>query len=321
MASSLALFLTVGLVSQARAISKFSDSWAYPINGHEPDGTGPFPLFIWLQGTFQNQSGPNTEVFTSYTANNGVVGAAVHYFNGYPFIGNASLFTCDCYPFVCDAWLSKAEELFSTADASSAVSVLCAREKVDCSLGIVVGGFSQGAQLASLSATFVTDYEIHGAYEMAGGDFPFLYFDATDCLSFDALSLGESQIRAITGSNDSRFGFTEDGVRDQLISITGRICDNSTLDCLQEDGSGWYIVQDSDSEAGNASHCYAFDGCIEGVLTSEYYGGCRMDCEWSFEANMDWLLSKLNLDDENQSGVGGVALAVSAVISVVAALW
>jgi len=317
------LALAAGLVSQARAISQFSDSWTYPINGHEPDGTGPFPLFIYLQGTLMDQNGPNTEAFTSYMADNGVVGAAVHYFNGY----NITDEECGgCYPLLCDEWLTKAQELFSTTDDSSAVSVLCAREDVDCSLGIVIAGYSQGAQLASLSVNFVTDYDIHGVYEMAGGDFPFLFYDFTDCLSFDALSWSESQIRAITGSHDEIFGITVDGVREQLISITGRSCDNTTLNCIQENGSGWYIVEDS--EAGNASHCYAFDGpsaCTAGVLTSEYYGGCGTDCEWSLEANMDWLLSKLDLDDGTQDNGSGArhqdTIVVGAMIFVVVAMW
>jgi len=315
---SLLLTLTVGLCYRAAALTQFSDSWAYPINGHEPDGTGPFPLFVWLQGTGQDQTGPNTEAFTSYAADNDVVGAAVHYFNGY-----GSTEVC-CYPETCDAWLTKAEELFSTSDDSSAVSVLCAREEVDCSLGIVIAGFSQGAQLASLSANYVTDYDMRGVYEMAGGDVTLAYYDTdfSDCLSFDALSWSESQIRAVTGSHDEVFGITVDGVRDQLISITGRSCDktdNTTLNCIQEDGSGWYIVQDS--EAGIASHCYAFDGaCFAGVFTSEYEGGCGTNCEWSFEANMDWLLSKLD-DDGNDSGVEGAVFAVGAVIAVVASLW
>ena len=42
-----------------------------------------------------------------------------------------------------------------------------------------------------------------------------------------------------------------------------------------------------------ASHCYTYSGVCGTEFTSTYYNGCQLSCKWSFESNLQWLMSKV----------------------------
>jgi hypothetical protein len=67
--------------------------------------------------------------------------------------------------------------------------------------------------------------------------------------------LPDSRVRAVVGARDVTSGYAS------LNAITGRSC--TTNDCLAADGSGWYAVQDSEVEDGEADHCFfQVGGCF-----------------------------------------------------------
>ena len=269
-------------INSSAFTTEFQTSYGvYSIRGYEPSESGTYPLYIWLAGTSMSSWGTDAQIYTNYVASNNIVGASVYYQN-------------NVYPSTCNQFRSKASSIFTTSSATSAISVLCSRPKVDCTKGIIVSGFSQGAQLASLSANYVTTpYSITGVYEMGGGDRVSGGFNFESCLAFNTLSLTTDKIRSCVGEFDEVFGVNRNGVRTQQIAITGQNnCGAFATDCIQSDGSGWYIVVNA--EAGRtASHCYAYSGTCGPAFTSTYYNGCQLSCEWSLEANLQWLMGKV----------------------------
>ena len=55
----------------------------------------------------------------------------------------------------------------------------------------------------------------------------------------------------MVGQNDGYFGVNMNGVRTQQNSISGTICEGDATDCLQGDGSGWYIIQNFEANVKN----------------------------------------------------------------------
>eukprot|EP01084_Bolivina_argentea_P005933 11213_1 len=256
----------------------------HPIRGFEPSSAGTYPLFIWIGSTVNPYWMQDDQRYVNYTAQHNIVSVSV----SYPNVG---------YPLSCNGMVSKADAIFNLSDPRSALSVLCAKQNVDCiNLGVIVAGYSQGANLVSLAANFGEDM-IKGVYEMSGGDNNiFLNADLRNCLSYDTLYIDSSNIRSCIGEWDRFWGSEIAEVRKQQISITGYECGDTISDCIQNDGSGWYIVVDSEAQK-NAGHCYAYSGILESCgydFTPMYYQGCQMQCKWSFESNLQWLINKLN---------------------------
>eukprot|EP01084_Bolivina_argentea_P187860 323510_1 len=265
------------------------------INGYEPtDPSELYPLFIWLASTFALEWNADAQIYTNYTAPHNVVAASVSYRN-------------NLYPQNCDQMISKAATIFNTSDPTAAISVLCAKDNVNCDKGVIVAGYSQGAQLTALSANFGADSMIKGIYQMAAGDDNLRWnVDFTDCLSYDKLEIDNTRIRAFIGENDTFFGTDVDAIIQQQIAITGydrdQCVNTDSLNCLQQDKSGWYIVNGEEAEK-EANHCYAFEGLIgplncAGDFTSVYYRGCQLECVWSLESNIEWLINKLAEDNK-----------------------
>jgi hypothetical protein len=102
------------------------------------------------------------------------------------------------------------------------------------------------------------------------------------------------------GENDDFFCGSSNnnaGCRVSQNAITGYQCSSPSVQCLQTDGSGWYIVQATETGSGTAEHCYAYldSECVDDLaeFDSEYYQGCQLTCEWSFESNLQWLIDQV----------------------------
>eukprot|EP01084_Bolivina_argentea_P066073 120433_1 len=261
----------------------------FNINGFAPINTdnGPFPLFIYLIGTAANSVawGPKAQIYVNYMATNGFISASLWYNNQF-------------YPSSCDGnngFKSKAELMFNTSNSQSAISVLCSDNQlnIDCNLGIVLFGISQGANLISLSQLYSTQYTISGIMEMGGGD-----MGRHTCLQWNNLELPTNKIRSRVGENDNVFCGNCNcmvGCRIEQESITGVSCPLSPAHCVQPDGSGWYIIQRDETGSGIAGHCYAYLGssCNTDYFDNVYYQGCGLDCDWTFESDLEWLITRV----------------------------
>jgi len=253
------------------------------IAGHEPKAAGSYPVFIYLTGTLMKFNGPEAQRITQEMAKRGFVAAEVEYDNS-------------AYPY-CRSMSAKAKCIFDGKSKASAVSQVCAREKADCARGIVVSGFSQGANLAALSRN--ENENVRAAYLMGHGDKALNQFDVSRCADDATTVLAPSQLRSVNGEADLFFGTALAGVRKQLQKVVGVQCPEATH-CEQTDGSGWFIVESKELEDGAADHCYFLNKANTYCST---YDGLDPTWEkgaepWSLRPNLDWLASQVSGTDK-----------------------
>jgi hypothetical protein len=77
--------------------------------------------------------------------------------------------------------------------------------------------------------------------------------------------------------------------------VTGVSCAAGTFNCLQADGSGWYIVANSQVSDGSADHCYYYNGANSTCGTwngfdSAWDTGTTLP--WQKIQDLAWLMSK-----------------------------
>src|SRR5215471_15634701 len=104
-------------------------------------GDGPFPLFIWVPGTFETYTDIQALTFVAEMSARGFVGASIQYNDVYP-IEN------------CTNYKRRARAIFDSSRSTSAISVLCHISGVNCERGAVVAGISQGAALSILASNY-----------------------------------------------------------------------------------------------------------------------------------------------------------------------
>jgi hypothetical protein len=229
-------------------------------------------VFLYTVGTTETSTNASATAAVQGMANLGYVAATIQYDSG-EFGG-------------CTQIGGKAQCIFDPNSTSSAVEVLCARAKADCSKGIVVGGFSQGAVIATLAQN--TDSRVQAAWGMGDG---VMYAGAnlSSCMANGNRTLPSDRLRAVNGMMDEFTGNTEANQQTNMQSLTAFDCASGATSCLQSNGSGWIIVQDDQTEAGDADHCYMRDGgcaASENSLDSGWESGTE---NWELEANLQWL--------------------------------
>jgi hypothetical protein len=223
--------------------------------------------------TFNNDGAASAAV--SRMAAKGFVSASIQYDSG--AFGN------------CTQISGKAKCIFDPSSKVSAITVLCERAKADCSKGVVVGGFSQGAVMATLAANF--DSKVKAAFGMGDG-VQFSNFNLTSCMDNGSRTLSSRNLRAVDGQNDQFNGPQENTVRTHLQALTGFNCGSSATSCLQSNGSGWIIV--TTSNVSNPDHCYMrTNGCFSSETTdnSSWLNGTA---PWELNANLNWLAGFAN---------------------------
>jgi hypothetical protein len=253
---------SVGTEGQALSTSSFTmtyTSWAGSflgngscsgtsnngIKGYEPTSSGTYPVFVFLTGTSMTYDGSVDEDLIQYMGAQGFVAATVQYDNS-------------TYPSSCGVATTKASCIFSTGSSASAISKICSRAKADCTnKGIYVSGFSQGANLSSMAANYGS--HMKAAYLIGNGDDASGIYNLSGCLDKSHLTFTASQLREVDGQSDQYFGNNQAGVQTQLQNVTGVTCASGTYNCLQGDGSGWYIVANSQVSDGTADHCYYYN--------------------------------------------------------------
>lgn len=245
----------------------------FSISGLEPAATGTFPVFLYMVGTTETFNNASATAAITGMANRGYVAATIQYDSGE--FGNCSQIS------------GKAKCIFSPNSTASAVSTLCSRAKADCTKGIVVGGFSQGAVIATLAKN--TDSRVQAAYGMGDGVM-YSTFNLSACMANGNRTLHSDRLRAVNGDKDQFTGASEAAQQTNMQSLTGFICASGSTSCLQGNGSGWIIVQDSQVSDGQADHCYMrVGGCTfnnQNSLDSGWQNGTN---NWELNANLDWL--------------------------------
>lgn len=247
--------------------SSTSCTTSYTIVGKEPT-SGKHPLFVYTVGTTEGTSNGQGLLMAERMAAKGYVAAVVGY--------QSSLFARD---FVI---ARKAACIWDKTTADSAVAALCARTRADCSKGIVTAGFSQGAIIASIAADY--DSRVKAAF---GIGLQRSYYVYTNSVSLPGnRSLPKNRLRVANGQGDT---FNSGSPIPSAVAVTGYDCGNNT-NCLQADGSGYVLVQDTEVSDGNADHCYARakGDCIGSQANSDTLWA-NSAAVWALPAAMTWL--------------------------------
>ena len=201
----------------------------------------------------------------------------------------------------------KAEWIYSPSNQYGALTSICNTVGVNCSLGVAVHGVEQGGHIASLSKKH--DPRVTGILEFGGGCSAQL--SSTPLQTARGLVYDHVQSQTLTGSSCYSGGSTTPtqaeqqsyrpqdilrvvaGVNDDLFSHqnqmayhTGYDCGDA-VDCLQADGSGYYLVRSPENPTGERDG-REFYANLDAFTTHFEYGAYP----WALEANLDWLACK-----------------------------
>jgi hypothetical protein len=238
---------------------------------YEPVAAGRYPVMTYTVGTGGIYDVDEGRTVAMEMAKRGFVAASVEYDS----LDLDVLFSC--------------EPLFGNSScvygqqAESAVSTLCGEAKADCSRGVVTGGMSQGAALATLAQNY--NPNVQAAWVMGFGG---ITIAGTTC----AWVLPQDRLRIVDGTEQDQAN---------LETITG--CSSATHDCFRANGSGWYIVQDSELESDHSGHCYYIapekDGGVVGCTNFPPNGfdpgwAPPSTLTWSLDTDLNWLATFTN---------------------------
>lgn len=248
---------------------------ALPINGYEPAAAGTYPVFIYVTGTKLSPWSADDQLITQEMAQRGFVAASVDYS------------TRTNYPGTCTGLNAAVREIFDAADASSAVRVVGARPKADVSKGLVVMGFSQGANIASLAKNYAA--AVQAAFLIGNG-----YNNmGISCYPDSATVITADRSRSVMGASDSAYTFAGyggslDANRQVMETTSGVSCGPTAASCVAADGSGWYLVQAFETAAGKEDHCFHYASAFCGTVPfdANFLGGSFF---WSLGPSLDWL--------------------------------
>ncbi len=246
------------------------------MNVYLPQASGSFPVFLYTVGTGALVSSAEGELAAREMAKRGFVAAVLQYDSGAGFS--------------CLSMQRKAECTYSQNASASAPALLCGLAQADCSKGIVVGGLSQGANMAILAANY--DSRVRAAWLMGfgGGASGNSY---TECFIDSKTALPSDRLRVVNGREGQGQPIAN------LNNSTGTFCWPSRQSCFRANGSGWYLVDNGQVEDGHADHCYfagpASDGseigCSRNVVRGDVGWVPPATAPWSLNAGLNWLAS------------------------------
>lgn len=228
-------------------------------NGQLTSNIKGYPVYLHLTGSFDTFAAREDMDYVEYMAARGFVSAAVEYDNG-RFCPDLCRDSGKCnykYPKykhhkLHDTKLFGSMTLFDKASRiKHALDVLCKMPSSDCSKGVAVSGFSQGAFIANawalkdhrISALLLMGIGVMREYEEIphAPGLKLVTFNQS-CLEDASLSkhVPRTRRRYIDGSGDALIG----AYHKALQQYSGYHCENKTfpINCIQPDGSGYYIV-------------------------------------------------------------------------------
>ena len=238
-----------------------------PFAGREPATGAGHPVFVYLPGTSEPHDGPVGMRFVAAMAARGFVAASVRY---------------EDWQFYAEGLEGNAACIYG-AGAGGAVTQLCARPRADCSRGIVVAGFSQGAVISARARNH--DARVRAAYLLGFNEERTSPWEGTArwrmavTAPAGTRALPDTRIRIVDGADDAPVA-----QRDELNAQTGRSCATTAARCLARNGAGWYVVQHGQVADGWADHCY-FQGGGTCPRTPAF------DPTWATSAGAPWALA------------------------------
>jgi hypothetical protein len=248
------------------------------ISGAEPSAPGRYPVYVHIGGTGESYTSNWANAAVNNAAANGFVAASIQYDNS-SFGG-------------CSTISQRAQCMFNPNNLNSAIAKLCSRAKADCSKGVVTGGLSQGSIISVLSRNF--DPRVRASMGQGAGATYTAAYNLSACVAEGKHVQTGDRLRIINGEADLFVGGTQAKAAASGALVTGVNCAPGAQSCLQPNGSGWYVVKNSQVLDGQADHCFMGYGGVVGIQCSgllvdanyQYGGGA-----WALNPTINWLKS------------------------------
>eukprot|EP00928_Gymnodinium_smaydae_P087544 TRINITY_DN7179_c0_g6_i1.p1 TRINITY_DN7179_c0_g6~~TRINITY_DN7179_c0_g6_i1.p1 ORF type:complete len:490 (-),score=70.54 TRINITY_DN7179_c0_g6_i1:316-1752(-) len=287
------------------------------IEGLRPQDRSGLPVYVWITGWTNSFFADADMILLLEMAKRGFVAAQVAYEHlGWTGDVCAPLNTMDRYAptkhFKSVSARTKAKSLVNAVDE------LCSTRGADCSKGVALHGFSMGTWMATLLSMY--DKRITALLLFGYG----IEKEPQDCLSDVSVSpfVDKTHRRVVNGVFDQCFTKGHDMVA-QLNNLSGYSHCGEDRDCLQADGSGYFLVTPFDYRKGEhhdnmATHLFFRSGHTP--KSHLFPSFVEQADPWTLKGSLDWLAEAALVSDSDVVLSGGVraqsfvALSVSAMI-------
>ena len=250
--------------------------------GAKPTAAGTYPLLLYVPGTYGDYTDAEGKLFVQHAAAQGFVAVAVEY--------DSSITNTNA------GHQGQAFCMFDQSHPNSALSNACAVAGADCSRGALVTGFSQGGAIALISKNYTPNVNAVWTLGVSAEIYPSNTVPAnaiaapngTRVLPNNKLVMNMGQATNIFTKNLASYDLPS------LKAMTGANCGTS-FQCLQTDGSGYYVVANSEVADNNADHCYWTKSCSLSPSSLEVGFQPPATTQWTLIRNLDWLRSQLSI--------------------------
>jgi hypothetical protein len=236
-------------------------------------GHGPYPVFVWVPGTYEYYMDPLSLLLVSQMSQRGFLAVSVQY-------SNTELAQ------TCNEYTPRTQGIFDATRSTSAIATVCSLSSANCKKGVVVSGISQGGMLAVIARNYAP--AVSAVYAMSAGDYndAGVPIDLAACMGKQNTAIPASRLTVVNGQSDPAFGS-----QTTLQSTTGYACPSGSATCWSPagTGAGWYLVQNSYVTGGVAGHCYIDVGGCNDQFDPNWYPPASSN--WSLKPNLDWLAS------------------------------
>lgn len=247
-----------------------------------PQTIFPAPLFIWLGDSFDRHFPAAYQQITYQMALRGFTSVSVKYGNG----------AADADREICEWGKAEAAAIFD--GPGSALEALCnTKQYVDCSKGIAVAGSGAGGFLTlfakpaqAITARLAFSVGMCNTPERMGCR----CYAQAPCLQFQAPT-DKTKQRLVTGADDLYVGGgSPSQIQADLKLMSDYDCGLET-NCLQPDGSGYYIVDTSDYKNATCDKAYHSLFTTEQEVRDKAELLCDFlsGSEWGLASSFDWL--------------------------------
>jgi poly(3-hydroxybutyrate) depolymerase len=259
------------------------------VYGRQPAVPGKYPVLVYLHGTLGDYDGNQEgQHIAELAAEQGFVGAAFTYSLMTPSQASVD---------------GQAKCMFDPTSPGNALAQVCAMPEADCSNGILVSGFSAGGAIAMRSKNFYPGVQAAWIMGVNGPVVP-----AALAAPAGTRALPDNRLRMDIGQTDIQTKDKTTGIVttdfSKLAALNGQSCRN--WNCLRADGSGYFVVQNSEVADGVADHCW-WERVNKWVPTNSCTYNITFDpgfippstVPWSVTTSLNWLRAQL------PSGSGG----------------
>jgi dienelactone hydrolase len=235
-------------------------------------GKGPYPVAIWIPGTFELPYDPLSVLFMTQMAQRGFLAASIEYSN-------------EELAQTCSAYTPRAKSMFASSQSTSAIGTICKLSGANCAKGIVTAGISQGGILAVLARNYSTQVQATYALSTGAVNNAGIGVNLSSCMAKSATALPADRLTVVNGQADPAFG-----TQSSTQAASGITCPSGSTQCWSSDGSGagWYIVQNSEVVGDVAGHCYIDN---DDVCNDNFQKNWAPPAtyNWSLVSNLNWL--------------------------------